>query len=322
MNPMRNILRSTLRTENDRLNILVITFDGQFEQMLAKTGHNLYCVPELTKIKWSPDLITLPSNVKMLKSVNNLGLRVDYDLVLCNSRIEQYALASQISNVLHIPMIIVEHFHPQNVWRLEDIEIIKTSQRQNLHVSATNSIGSFWNIGGRVINYGVDIPAITEIDQGSVLLVGDFPQQDNKLLYEMLKGVPKAKIIGNNPGISLPLVDTELQKYYQMVDIYVNVSTATNLPISLLKAMAAGCAIVSNDVFVLQDALEDGKNALIARSIPEFKAHISKLQNNKNLARQMGMRSREIIVEKFGLSRFVSEWGSALDDVASIVFTR
>lgn len=322
MNPIRNILRSALRTEDDRLNILVITFDGQFEQMLGKTGHNFYCVPELSKIRWSPQLVTLPDNVKMLKSVNNLGLRIDYDLVLCNSRIEQYGLASQISNVLHIPMIIVEHFHPQNVWRLEDIEIIKTSQRQNLHVSATDSIGHFWNIGGRIINYGVELPDAQPIDQGSVLLCGDFPIQDQKILFEMLKGVPKAKIIGNNPGVSLPIVDTELDKYYAGADIYVNVSTATNLPISLLKAMAAGCAIISNDVFVLQDALEPGKNALIAKTIPEFKAHISRLQNNKTVARQMGQRSREIIQEKFGLSRFISEWGSALDDVGSIVFTK
>lgn len=59
------------------------------------------------------------------------------------------------------------------------------------------------------------------------------------------------------------LDNERIASLYQEADLFLNPSTADNMPISLLEAMASGIAIVSTDVGGIPHMVENGKTALL-----------------------------------------------------------
>lgn len=110
MTPVQALKRQSLKTLLV-LNILSLSYDGNFEGFLTETGHNIY---ELDAQK-AKEPYTHSPKVNLIKYITDKNQShliipnyIDLDLIICNSE-GQLQNAKQISHVLHTPIIYVDH---------------------------------------------------------------------------------------------------------------------------------------------------------------------------------------------------------------------
>lgn len=74
--------------------------------------------------------------------------------------------------------------------------------------------------------------------------------------------------------------------------------------LKVLQYMAAGLPVVANPVGVHNEIIEPGRSGILARTPSEWVAAIRELIADRDLAKRMGRRGREIVEEKFSISRW------------------
>lgn len=93
----------------------------------------------------------------------------------------------------------------------------------------------------------------------------------------------------------------DLNKHYNLADIFVFPTKYEGFGIPVIEAMAAGLPVVTTNTAAGEDAVENGKNGLLIEdptNIREIAEKISILIEDKNLRNQMGKNARST-AEKF-----------------------
>jgi|GEM_PF-1269603 len=87
-------------------------------------------------------------------------------------------------------------------------------------------------------------------------------------------------------------------------------------PLKLYDYMASGLPIIGNDVGQIKYILEENRNGLLTNGvIDDIADKIKYLKNNKVIASEMGMRSREAVVKKYNWERAVGEIENLLNEL-------
>jgi len=89
------------------------------------------------------------------------------------------------------------------------------------------------------------------------------------------------------------LPDSEMQKQYSEASIFVSPSRYEGFGIVLLEALASGLPLVTTKTGISSKVVEHGKNGFLV-DYENMGEAIVKLLKDKNLRKQMGIRSREI----------------------------
>ncbi len=85
-------------------------------------------------------------------------------------------------------------------------------------------------------------------------------------------------------------------------DVFVLPSTAEGLALSMLEAMAAGCAVIATDVGEDGAALDDAGMRIPAAPLnPQLRNALDMLRDDENLRGALGLRARARVIEHYGL---------------------
>ncbi len=184
-------------------------------------------------------------------------------------------------------------------------KVKKTDLKEKLKIDGPVilSIGRFVNVKG--FQYLIDamISVNRKFPTATLLLVGGNESDDKydeimqKIKNENAEGF--IKIIGAVPH-------SEIQNYYSMCDIYVQSSISSDLPKSILEAIATGKPVVATDMGN-KEVVSDGKNGFLVP--PKNSQALS-----KKIEQLLGDRSKRIAFGKESLK--ISKTGFSWDDVA------
>ena len=89
----------------------------------------------------------------------------------------------------------------------------------------------------------------------------------------------------------------KLYEFYKMCDVFLNTGFEESYCIPILEAMAAGKPVVTTNVCVACDAIENGKNGLIIRDESDVVDKIKTLMKNKNLRLKIGKNAQKTAKE-------------------------
>ena len=331
ISPVSYITRAATLKDNEPLNILTFVTRERYEPNLCKTGHNFYAYVGEGIRDWNTNYAPIPDNYCILDKGlggKQIPLYLDIDLIISQNIVAHYDLAQGISQYLNIPIINIHHTLPPPAWKKEELQSL-SSKVGVFDVYITDHNLKVWNINpknSKVIYHGIDSnfwkPA-KKTKRGSYALsvVNDWINRDWCCGYNVWKeataGIP-IKAIGDTPGLSQPASSLEdLRDNYSSCGLFVNTSTYSPIPMSLLEAMSCGCAVVSTATCAIPEIIENGVNGFVTNNISEMKEYISAILKDEKLRDSLGKEARKTILNKFSIKRFADEWNEIFYKVAN-----
>ena len=69
--------------------------------------------------------------------------------------------------------------------------------------------------------------------------------------------------------------------------------------VSMLEAMACGCAVVTTATCMIPEVIEHGKNGMMSNNESELNSYVKQLFNDEDLRKSLGEEARKTVLEKF-----------------------
>ena len=216
-------------------------------------------------------------------------------------------------------------------WTQKDRDGLRTLAGDiDVFISEPSMLAWGWNYdNARVVHHGVETdlfkPKKIENKKPHIITVAnDFLGRSTILGMDIWNKVVKdlpTHLVGETEGLSVAAKDTdELISFYQESTCYLNTTLQSPIPCAVLESLACGIPVVSTDNCLLPSVIQHGVNGFLSNSPKELREYCVLLLNDKKLAEQMGVKARETILNKFSLSRFVSQWNEIFKEAANIPF--
>jgi len=109
----------------------------------------------------------------------------------------------------------------------------------------------------------------------------------------------------------------DLANEYKSSLVFLNTSTYSPVPTSLLEAMACGCAVVSMATCEIPKIIDHTTNGFISNNEEELRKYIKMLFDEPELAISMGKLARQKIILDFSAEKFISKWNNIFDKTYS-----
>jgi len=305
----------------DKYDILTFDTHERYQTQLCKTGHNFYSFRYKDCKKWDTSYGDIPDNHYVLPE-NSIPSATDFDFILSQSKFGQFQAAHSINQHLRLPVVSLEHTLPIPSWPEQQVETFRR-MAGDLNVFISEYSVGRWNMNcdNRVIHHSVDTKLFKPSDvekNGKILsVVNDFASRDYCCNYSGWQRITEGldvKLLGNNPGLSKPAKDIhELASEYQQASVFLNTSTVSPVPTSLLEAMSCGCAVVSTATCMIPEIIENGVNGFISNDEEELKSYIKDLLDNSKLRRSVGEAARKTILDNFSEEKFINNWNEIFD---------
>lgn len=317
---IRSILRSVV--QKDCLNILVLgVAHERYETTLAQTGHNFYCLDQWKK--WNTEYGEIPKNYNFLKYI---PYDLEFDLILCHVSDQRLEIAVELGDSLNIPVIRQTHTLPETE---REIQIHQSYRDQ---VSYTVFISKFsmerWGYSEEMnagyIDHSLDSfwfdhsESFPERKRRCLSVVNYWEDRDwacGWTLWNEIKNSVPTLVIGDNPGLSVPLPPKKLKPIYESSLVFLNTSLNSPIPMSLLEAMACGCAVVSTPNCMVSEIIEHGVNGFLGTTPEELINYCNLLLSNPENAVELGKKARQTVENRFNLSNFKDNWDKTFKGV-------
>lgn len=321
---LHSIIQNVGRSKDKPYNILTFNTHERYQTQLAKTGHNFYAFNFDGGKGWVDGHAPMPKNYYQLPK-NSLYPGIPFDFILVNSKFGQYQAATKINNSLQIPVICLEHTLPIPQWPNQQLKQYQ-SMRGDIDVFITEYSKKQWGMQGEVIYHSIDTNVFKPNDEstrtGVLTVAHDFINRNYALNYEGWKRITEGldrKVIGDTKGLSEQSKSVEdLVQSYQNALVYINPSTLSPVPTSMLEAMSCGCAIVTTATCEIPNIIQHGVNGFMSNDEQELRKYIEQLLANPQLAATMGNAARKTIEDKFSEQRFINEWNNIFDKVYGV----
>lgn len=330
MLPIDGILRRTQKI--DRLNVLSLMCHERFEPNLARCKINVTSITGPGIRSWNPKVAPIPKNYEILRlekvdpTTIIHSLRKEYDCIISQNRLGHYQILQPIAKHLHIPLICIEHTDAMPNWPEDYIkQLSKLSGDFNVFISDYNK--ERWLSEGTVIEHGIDSDVFCpkgKKQNYALSMCNDWINRDIpcgfSLWKQVIEGLP-FKVLGDTPGLSKGTESLEeCIEELQNAKIFLNTSQFSPIPMSVLEGMACGCAIVSSATGMLPEIIENGENGFITNDPIQMKNYLNKLLSDDDLAKKMGQKARDTILDRFKMSKFVFDWEKIFSQVRKFVF--
>lgn len=322
---LHSIFQNVQRPKNRPYNILTFNTHERYQTQLAKTGHNFYAFNFDAGKGWIEGHAPMPKNYYQLPK-NSLYPGIAFDFIFVNSKFGQYQMASRINSNLQIPIVCLEHTLPIPQWPNSHLEQFRL-MHGDINVFITEYSKKQWGIDGEVVYHSIDTklfkPDNGALRTGVLTVAHDFINRDYALNYSGWQRITNGldrKVVGETKGLSEQSKSVEdLVKSYQNALVYINPSTLSPVPTSMLEAMACGCAIVTTATCEIPNIIQHGVNGFMSNDEKELRGYIEQLLADPKLAAKMGNAARETIEDKFSEQRFINEWNQIFDKVYGVI---
>lgn len=127
-------------------------------------------------------------------------------------------------------------------------------------------------------------------------------------LEDPLRNLTREKSLENH--IQFPGFVEDLAVFYQDIDIFILTSLHEGTSNALIEAMAWGNPILAFNISSMPEMIQDGQNGFLAEWGDQKKLleNSLKLIQDKNLRDKMGIKSKEIVHEKFNIQTNLQSW--------------
>ncbi len=331
-----SILRA-INNEDEKYNILTFPTHEAYQSNFASMPHTFYLYKGQNIKDWNNNFRQLPANHILLDGTENqVKLDMKFDIVLSQNKFGQFQVADKIAKYFGIPLISIEHTLPFIKWKKRDLEQM-LKMRGNVNAFISNYSVKEWGFDPndptvRIVHHGIDTETfrpsvcnpekqpVAEHKDGKILtVVNDYINRDwccGWNIYRRVTGGLPINPVGDTKGFSNPAKSVDdLVKYYQNASVFLNTSTISPVPTSLLEAMSCGCPVVTTATCMIPDIVKDGLNGFISNDEIYLRDKLKWCLNNPEEAQKLGNNARQTILERFNLKDHIKNWMDIFKEV-------
>jgi hypothetical protein len=326
-----SILRSI--NSNKRYNILTAPTHERYQSNLSNLNSTFYLFQHKAFKPWNNAFAKLPSNHILLDGSNDqIKHDMQFDIALSQNKFGQFQVLKQLSQDVNIPLVSIEHTLPVPQWGKLQMESVK-NMRGDINIFISEYSVNKWGFSledptVRIIHHAVDTNLFKPSEEnnhsdGKILsVVNDWINRDwccNFSAYRRICLDNKLPVnpVGDTKGFSDPSKDiNDLVSKYQNASVFINTSTISPIPTALLEAMSCGCPVVTTSNCMLPEVVQDGVNGFITNDEGYMKDRLVWCLENPKEAKEMGLRARQTIIDKFSLDKHINSWQSIFNEVA------
>jgi len=323
-----NLIKRASMGKPKQYNILTFPTHERYESQLAKTGHNFYAFTVEGMKKWDTNYAPIPENYYTMPE-GSIYQGIHFHFILSQSKFGQIQVANQINQRLELPILSLEHTLPIPSWPEGQREAL-SSMQGDYNVFISEYSRDEWGAdfpNCRVVHHGVDTDVFREIpekkeDKSGLILsvVNDFVNRDYCCNFSgwqrITNGLP-VRLVGATEGLSEPAKSVEdLVNEYNSCQVFLNTSTVSPVPTTLLEAMSCGCAVVSTATCMIPHIIEHGVNGLVSNDENELRGYVEAVLKDDELRQQLGNNARKTVESRFSTDKFVGNWNKLFDEVA------
>ncbi len=312
-----------------RLRILTWPIHGSYFNTLSRLDHE-WILPVKAGAPegyGGRDKADFPPSVRDVPAAN---LRdADFDLVLFQSlrNLNQDANELLSPSQRRLPRIYLEHNTPFTD-PVGSQHPFADPRGLLVHVTHYNQL--MWDNGQtptRLIEHSVAIdPTVAYLGtraQG-ITAINSMPRRGRKvgldLFLEARRHVPIQLAGFGNDGLD-GLGDIPYPRLHHVVAEYrflFSPCRYTSLPLAVIEAMTIGMPVVALSTTELPDVIQNGVHGYLSNDLDVLIAHMQRLLDDPDHARELGANARKLARERFGLDRFARDWDTAFAEAIAV----
>ena len=316
---------------NLKLKILSYNWHEPYLCLLSKLGHTFLIIePEITEgnyRRWDQNMRPIPDNV-ILVSEDEAMAQLDegsLDLIIAHNvkdliKVRDYSIPKIL--VFHNKLTTEIGLGNNNINRDKYLNSIGPLLIDVNKVFISDSKRLDWGMDGDVILPGLDVNDYGGYtgESSAILRVGNLIKERDLMMgfhigESILAGLPSITL-GMNPTIDKSRMSSgfaDLLAHYRSMRMYLHTTTEKyedGYNLSLLEAMAVGMPVIttSNNT----SPIINGVNGYQSKNLDYLRERSQELLDNPFLAKSLGQKSREIVMEKFPISKFLGLWKKSI----------
>jgi hypothetical protein len=322
---------SRANAKKEKYNILTFDTHERYQSQLCKTGHNFFSFRYDNCKKWDTAYAPLPDNYYVLPA-NSVISGLDIDFILSQSKFGQFQVSSRIKDILHVPILSLEHTLPIPDWPEEQLTMFREMKGiDNVFISDYSVEKWGMSCPTTVIHHSVDTDSFSPQEQEQTVdilsVVNEFADRDYCCNYRGWQRITSkfsdkvVDVVGKDsekiPNVEGGTADgvEDLVSRYNGSKVFLNTSTISPVPTSLLEAMACGCAVVTTATCMIPEIMENGVNGYCSNDESELIQYTQELLGDPELRKQMGQNARNTVLEKFSEEKFINNWNTTFDRI-------
>ena len=103
--------------------------------------------------------------------------------------------------------------------------------------------------------------------------------------------------------------DNKMREFYNALDLYIIASRSEGTPRPAIEAAACGVPVISTDVGIIPELIDDGENGFIVeRTLEAFTQKLKWITDNREVLPQMGKQLRKKMEEEFNWEYLIYQW--------------
>lgn len=331
--PVRGILDRSLinKDRGDTINILTCCAHDPFEAGLCRAIPNahFYAYNDEHVINGWAGHRTQPLNYTVLpRGSKDAGIpQVPFHLCLSHNPFAHIQYLTRYSQLMGIPLISIAHTNPPLGGHPSQWQWLHNIDAEHVFITDNNRLQ--WGFGdhprAHTIYHQAELDVFKPLDlprENYIVTVGNeiserWRELGLDLQQQVTQGLPTRHIgkDSHNPQLNNPVMGAQnLNIELNKARIFGCFAKSSPIPMSLIEACAAGCAILTTNNSAIPDIFRHKENCMMfSVDRPDIgRQHLEFLLNNPAECERLGRNARKLAEDFFSPRRFAEQWENLL----------